>query len=278
MDIITPEKIWTFQFDNEEELGKWVRRISTGIQKDALIVPDRWEECYGYVYHRFEERTNYGDRKTKKIGEAKIILKILSMDFQFTSKKNPNLSFMYWEIMSWRSFRSEANGKQKMALRCFKDGVVHEYEIETFQPELLEIMEAKLTMYTTKLAAGISALRQSRAEEERGPPSNRNKKKGPPSKGQPPQRKGGPPPKKKGGPMKTSQPSNQGSKPAQRKGGPPPKKKGGPVKTSQQQMLHAATGGSGKKFVPKSRGKSKGTGGAVRGKGARRRPSMGVVQ
>jgi hypothetical protein len=50
------------------------------------------------------------------------------------------------------------------------------------------------------------------------------------------------------------------------------------VKTSQQQMLHAATGGSGKKFVPKSRGKSKGTGGAVRGKGARRRPSMGVVQ
>jgi hypothetical protein len=241
LDIITPEKIWTFQFDNEEELGKWVRRISTGIQKDALIVPDR---C-------FEERTNYGDRKTKKIGEAKIILKILSMDFQFTSKKNPNLSFMYWEIMSWRSFRSEANGKQKMALRCFKDGVVHEYEIETFQPELLEIMEAKLTMYTTKLAAGISALRQSSAEEERGgPPSNRNKKKGPPSKGQPPQRKGG----------------------------PPPKKKGGPVKTSQQQMLHAATGGSGKKFVPKSRGKSKGTGGAVRGKGARRRPSMGVVQ
>ena len=257
MDIITPAKIWTFQFDTENELGRWVRRISKGIQADALIVPDRWDECYANVFNRLTERTVYGERKTKKIGEAKVTLKPLEMTFSFTTRSKKPMSFWYWEIMSWRTFRSESSGREKMAMRCFQDGEVKEYEIETFQTELLEIIEAKLTMYTTKLAAGINALkRSSKGGKPRGPApkgASNNKKKGGPPKGPPPS---------KGG----FTPSGAGSSGS--RNGKVLKKQ---LTASQRSAIGTSKQGAGRR---------KGKGGVVRGKGAkgaRRRPSMGTV-
>ena len=272
MDVITPSSNWTFQFDTENELGKWVRRISKGIQADALIVPDRWDECYANVFRRLSERTAYGERKTKKIGEAKISLKVLQIDFNFTSSKNSKMSFWYWEIMSWRTFRSESSGRVKMALRCFQNGVVQEFEIETFQQELMEIIDSKLTMYTTKLAAGINALKGANDNNK----ASGKKPKGPAPKGTAPQKKGpppkgpapkGPPASKRGkgrpkGPSSSTSPSSSGLKTLKANG-------------SQAQAL-AAMGGCGKKFTPK-KGKAKGGGSVVRGKAARRRPSMGTI-
>ena len=245
-----------------------------------MIVPDVWDECYANVYHRFAERTVYGDRKTKKIGEAKVILKVLSIHFEFTShKKHDSIFFMYWEVMSWRTFRCEANGRKKMALRCFKDGGVKEFEIECFQPELLDIIEAKLTMYTTKLAAGISALKGAQDEAE--------------SQGERPAKRGSPPPSKRPPPRVESKPkkaTQRGSPPPSSKRKPPPRgrgpKKAAPLPPptasttsksgAQAQLMHSAGRGSAG-LKPKRKPKGSSNSGLVRGKGARRRPSMGTV-
>lgn len=201
-----------------------------------------------------KERNNWGDRKTKVIGEAQIILKALSLHLNFTySRKQPNLKFMYWEIMSWRTFRCEANGIKKMALRCFKDGYVQEFEIQTFQEEYLELLEAKLTLYTTKLAAGMSALKDksaSAAQRKDKPPSNKNVKvNSSKSRIKPP----------------------PGTKPDSK--GLSPKK---PLTSQQQMLLHASKGSGVKKLQRSQKGKKAG-GGVVVGRGARRRPSMGTV-
>ena len=142
----------------------------------------------------------------------------------------------------------------------------------SLQQELMEIIDSKLTMYTTKLAAGINALKGANDNNK----ASGKKPKGPAPKGTAPQKKGpppkgpapkGPPASKRGkgrpkGPSSSTSPSSSGLKTLKANG-------------SQAQAL-AAMGGCGKKFTPK-KGKAKGGGSVVRGKAARRRPSMGTI-
>ncbi len=286
MDIVCADKIWTFQFANAELLGRWLRRISAAVRADALIVPDRHQTFFCGVHRRLADRDVYGDRKTQKIGEAQVTLKCLDMSINFSSARKTDLEFAYWEIMSWRSFRKQASGRPRLALRCVKDREVVELEVECFQADNLDLLEAQLMLFTTKMAAGVAAL------QGEGATLGVNGKGTGKRRGEPPKRRGGPPkgPKPNRGnrgpvaPPKGPKPNRSASgsrSSAGDAGGRGGRSGSGAqlqhmVSSSGQSQSTSARNLGKKKKGAKKKGKAKG-GGIVRGTGARRRPSMGRV-
>ena len=274
MDIVCANKICTFQFANAEILGRWLRRLSAGVRADALIVPDRHQSFICDVHRRLTDRDVYGDRKAQKIGEAQVTLKTLEVSINFTSARKTDLEFAYYEIMSWRSFRKQSSGRPRLALRCVKDRELVELELECFQAENLDLLEAQLMLFTTKMAAGVAALQSDGATLGRNGQkgTGTGKRRGEPPRGQTPNR---------GNQGKAAPPKVPKSRASAGNAGRADGRSGS---DAQLRHLVASSGSSnspsakniGKNKGGKKKGKVKG-GGVVRGTGARRRPSMGRV-
>jgi hypothetical protein len=262
MDIITPSRIWTFRFDHEKVMGKWIRRISAAVQADALIVPDQHFEYACDLHKRLPDRDVYGDRKLKRLGEAQVILKALSMEIRFNSTRIKDLSFKYWELMSWRGLRRQSTGALHLALRCVKNMEIIELEIGCYQLEAIDLLEAHIMLFTSKLSAGVHQLNSSQAKPPKGkPPPQRGKggKPAPPKSKAPQARKKGPAPKPPGSskpkpkPAKAKKPLiKQGKSKPPAGANPPAPDTSGAV----GQAMHAA-GNSGKKKKLIKKGKSK---------------------
>ena len=245
MDIITPSRIWTFRFDHEKVMGKWIRRISAAVQADALIVPDQHFEYACDLHKRLTDRDVYGDRKLKRLGEAQVILKALSMEIRFNSPRVNDLTFHYWELMSWRGLRRQSTGQLHLALRCVKNMEIVELEIGCYQLEAIDLLEAHIMLFTSKLSAGVHQLKANQAKPPKGKP--------PPQRG-----KGGkkpPPPKSSGGPSKGKAP------PARKKGQAPkppgpskPKPKPQAAKAKKPLAKSKPKGGGGNPVAPGARG------------------------
>ena len=100
-----------------------------------------------------------------------MILKCMSLDIRFSSTNLNDLSFNYWELMSWRALRRQSTWVMHLALRCVKNIEIVELEVSCYQVEAIDILEAHIMLFTSKLSAGVNQITSRQRAPKKGKPA-----------------------------------------------------------------------------------------------------------